>query len=210
MTDSPSMLGDRPGTIPAAPDSDYIQPNLSHGLRIWWALFWRTTLISSIAYSGPTLAFHVGLPSYWSYPFNYGAALAMMYFIVRKRFRNFHIRLVAIGDRTLVLEPTFWRVFRIWWTFTWRTLVYRIVLSFAMSVPMAFVSGAVAVIYPPLGPAFTVFAGLAVDAGVGLFTIYSSILDEEIADFCVTLAPNSASEILPNTAAASPPAGVSP
>jgi hypothetical protein len=209
MTDSPSLLGDPPGAQPAAPDSDYIQPNLGHGLRIWWALFWRTTLLSSIAYTGPTIAFHMKLPSYWSYSFNYGAALAMMYFVVRKRFRKFHIRLVAIGDHTQELEPTFWRDFRIWWTFTWRTLVYRVVLSFAMNVPMAFVSGAVAVIYPPLGPAFTVFAGLAVDAGVGLFTIYSSILDEEIADFCVTLAPNSASAILPNTTAPSPAAGIS-
>jgi hypothetical protein len=154
------------------------------------------------------MAFHLILPSYWSYSFNYGAALAMMYFIVRKRFRNFHIRLISIDDRTQMLQPTFRRIFRIWWTFTWRTLVYRIVLSFAMSVPMAFVSGAVAVIYPPLGPTFTVFAGLAVDAGVGLFTIYSSILDEEIADFCVTLAPNSSAELLPNTTTASPAAGI--
>jgi len=203
-----SLLGNRPEVQPPAPDSDYIQPNLGHGLRIWWALFWRTTLIGSIAYAGPTLAFHVALTPYWSYSFNYGAALAMMYFVVRKRFRKFHIRLTLIGDRTRVLEPTFWRIFRIWWTFTWRTLVYRIILSFAMSVPMGFVSGAVAVIYPPLGPAFTVFAGLAVDACVGLFTIYSSILDEEIGDFCVTLVPNSAAELLPDTTSASPAAGV--
>jgi hypothetical protein len=208
MTDAPSLLGGPPEAQRAAPDSDYIQPNLGHGLRIWWALFWRTTLLGSVAYAGPTLAFHVTLPSYWSYSFNYGAALAMMYFVVRKRFRKFHIRLTSKTDRTQVLEPNFWRIFRIWWTFTWRTLVYRIILSFAMNVPMAFVSGAVAVIYPPLGPAFTILAGLAVDAGVGLFTIYSSVLDEEIADFCVTLAPNRASELLPNTTAASPAAGV--
>ena len=208
MTDAPSLLGDRPGTQAVAPDSDYIQPDLSHGLRIWWALFWRTTLIDSIAYAGPALAFRVVLPSYWSYSFNYGAALAMMYFIVRKRFRNFHVRLVSIGDHTQALQPTFLRIVRIWWTFTWRTLVYRIVLSFAMSVPMGFVSGAVAVIYPPLGAAFTVFAGLVVEAGVGLFTIYSSILDEEIADFCVTLVPNSAAELLPDTTSASSAASV--
>jgi len=67
-----------------------------------------------------------------------------------------------------------------------------------MNVPMAFVSGAVAVIYPPLGAVFPMFAGLAVDACVGLFTIYSSILDEEFTDFCVTLAPNSAPELLPS------------
>jgi hypothetical protein len=198
MTDQ-SLLGDLPKTTPVVPHSDYVQPTLSHGLRIWWALFWRTTLIDAFAFTGPTLAFHLALASYWSYSFNYGAALAMMYFVVRKKFRHFHIRLVSVADRTQVLEPTFWRVLRIWWTFTWRSVVYRIILSFAMNVPMAFVTGAVAVIYPPLGPAFAIFAGLAVDAGVGLFTIYSSILDEEFGDFCVTLAPNSTPELLPTT-----------
>jgi hypothetical protein len=131
-----------------------------------------------------------------------------MYFILRKRFRTFHIRLVSKSDRTQVLPSTFRRNFRVWWTFTWRSLVYRIVLSFAMSVPMDFLSGAVSVIYPPLGVAFGVFMGLAIEAGVGLFTIYSSILDEGISDFCVTLVPNSMSEFIANTTAASPATGV--
>jgi hypothetical protein len=208
MPDLPSLMGERPVAQSVAPGSDYIQPNLSHGLRIWWALFWRTTLASSLSYGGPVLAFHLVLPSYWSYSVNYAVTLAMMYFILRKRFRTFQIRLVSKGDRTQVLQPNFGRTFRIWWTFTWRTLVYRIVLSFAMTVPMGFLSGAVAVIYPPLGVAFTLFAGLAIEAGVGLFVIYSNILDEEIADFCVTLVPNSAAALLPNTTEASPATGV--
>jgi hypothetical protein len=201
-------MGDAPRAQPVTPDSDYVQPNLSHGLRIWWALFWRTTVVDILFYNAPTLALHLALASYWGYSFNYGAALAMMHFVVRKRFRHFRVRLVSIADRTQTLEPTFLRIFRIWWTFTWRSIVYRIVLSFAMNVPLGFVSGAVAVIYPPLGPAFTVFAGLAIDAAVGLFTIYSSILDEEIADFCVTLVPNTFPELLPNSASPSPATGV--
>jgi hypothetical protein len=208
MPDLPSLMGDPPVAQSVAPGNDYIQPNLGHGLRIWWALFWRTTLASSISYGGPVLAFHLVLPSYWSYSVDYVVTLAMMYFILRKRFRAFQIRLVSKNDHTQVLQPTFRRTFRIWWTFTWRTLVYRIVLSFAMSVPMGFLSGAVAVIYPPLGPAFGFFAGLAIEAGVGLFTIYSSILDEEIADFCVTLIPNSSVELVPNPTTASPATGV--
>jgi hypothetical protein len=208
MPDLPSLMGGPPVAQSVAPERDYIQPNLGHGLRIWWALFWRTTLASSISYGGPVLAFHLVLPSYWSYSVDYVVTLAMMYFILRKRFRAFQIRLVSKNDQTQVLQPTFRRTFRIWWTFTWRTLVYRIVLSFAMSVPMGFLSGAVAVIYPPLGPAFGFFAGLAIEAGVGLFTIYSSILDEEIADFCVTLVPNSSAELVPNPARASPVTGV--
>jgi hypothetical protein len=207
MPNLPSMMGDRPAVQSVAPESDYIQPNLSHGLRIWWALFWRTTLASSISYGGPVLAFHLVLPSYWSYSVNYAVTLAMMYFILRKRFRAFQIRLVSRGDRTHVLQPTFRRTFRIWWTFTWRTLVYRIVLSFAMSVPMSFLSGAVAVIYPPLGPAFGIFVGLVIEAGVGLFTIYSSILDEEISDFCVTLVANRSAMPIPTTTTVSPATG---
>ena len=132
----------------------------------------------------------------------------MMYFILRKRFRGFQIRLVSKSDRSRLLEPTVWRTFQIWWTFTWRTRIDRIVLSFVMSVPMGFLTGAVAVIYPPLGPAFSIFMGLAIEAGVGLFTIYSSILDEEISDFCVTLAPNMKVELAPNAPITSPSPGV--
>jgi hypothetical protein len=194
-----SLLGDLPKAQSVAPHDDYIQPNLSYGLRIWWALYWRTILINIFVYTGPTLTFHLALAPYWSYSFNYGAALAMMYFVIRKRFRKFHIRLVSVADRSQVLEPTFWRIFRIWWTFAWRSVVYRIILSFALNVPLAFVSGAVQVIYPPLGIAFAIFAQLAIDAGVGLFTVYSNILDEELADFCVTLAPNITPELLPGT-----------
>jgi hypothetical protein len=204
MPDVPSLMGDRPEAHVVAPEGDYVQPTLSDGLRIWWALFWRTTLASSISLGGPTLAFHLVLPSYSSYSVNYAVTLAMMYFILRKRFRRFRIRLVSKSDRTQELQPTFRRTFRIWWTFTWRTLVYRIVLSFVMGVPIGFLSGAVAVIYPPLGPAFSFLVGLAIEAGVGLFTIYSSILDEEISDFCVTLTPIRGTELVPSAATASP------
>ncbi len=198
MPAPPSLMGDRPVAQPVASENGYIQPTLSHGLRIWWALFWRTTLASSISFGGPVLAFHLVLPPYWSFSVDYAVTLAMMYFILRKRFRGFQIRLLSKFDRTQVLQPNFRRTVRIWWTFTWRTLVYRIVLSFAMSVPLGFLSGAVAVIYPPLGPAFGFLVGLAIEAGVGLFTIYSSILDEEIGDFCVTLAANTIAEFVPN------------
>jgi hypothetical protein len=201
-------MGDRPVAQSTTTQSGYIQPDLSHGLRIWWALFWRSTLASSISYGGPVAAFHLVLPTYWSYSVNYAVTLAMLYFILRKRFRGFQIRLVSRTDRTQTLPPNLRRTFRIWWTFTWRTLVYRIVLSFVTSVPVGFLSGAVAVIYPPLGPAFGVFMGLAIEAGVGLFTIYSSILDEEISDFCVTLAPTGSAELVPNPAVKSPASGL--
>src|SRR6266851_5537351 len=121
MPDLPSLMGDRPVAQSVAPGSDYIQPNLSHGLRIWWALFWRTTLASSISVVGSILAFPLVVSTYFSYSVEYAVTLAMMYFILRKRFREFQIRLVSRSDRTNVLQATFRRTFRIWWTFTWRT-----------------------------------------------------------------------------------------
>ena len=209
MSDLPSLSGDRPVAQTRVRDDEYIQPNLGHGLRIWWAIYWRTTVLNSISYIGPSIAFHLIVPSYWSYSFNYLAALVMMYFIfARKRFRNFRIRFVSRDDRARVLEPSFRRVLRVWWTFTWRSVVYRIVLSFAMSVPMAFVSGAVTLIYAPLGQAFAILVGLAVDAAVGLFVIYSNIQDEEFSDFCVTLSPNDPPVPSPDSPIASPAPGI--
>ena len=170
--------------------SDYIQPSLSHGLRIWWALYWRSTLVTALSLGGSMAAFRVVLPSYWSYSADYLIILAVMWFILIKRFRTFRIRLVSKADRTHELPVTYRRTFRIWWTFTWRTIVYRLVLGFVSGIPIGFLRGAVEVIYPPLGPAFGMVVGLVIEGAVGLFTIYSSILDEDIADFCVMLAPN--------------------
>lgn len=208
MPDFPSLAGDRPEPQSGAPKDNYIQPNLGHGLRIWWALFWRTTLASVITYGGPLAAFHRIPPPYTTYAVNYAVTLAMMYFILRKRYRRFHIRLVSRTDRSQTLPLTFPRSARIWWTFTWRTLVYRIALSFAMSVPAGFLTGTVAVIYPPLAGVFAILVQLVIEAGVGLFVIYSNILDEEMSDFCVTLAPNDPILALPDAATPSPAAGI--
>ncbi|HEV7967578.1 MAG TPA: hypothetical protein VGP19_08410 [Candidatus Acidoferrales bacterium] len=54
---------------------------------------------------------------------------------------------------------------------------------------------------------YGVFMGLAIEPGVGLFTIYSRILDEETSDFCVTLVPNSTAAALPKTTETSPATG---
>lgn len=78
MPDFPSLAGDRPESRSGEPKDNYVQPNLGHGLRIWWALFWRTTLASSISYGGPVAAFHLVLPVYFSYTVDYLVILAMM------------------------------------------------------------------------------------------------------------------------------------
>jgi hypothetical protein len=204
MASSPSMFGDGPAAQADLAPNDYIQPNLGHGLRIWWAFFWRNTLVAL------GLSFQLGVAVQWlagrgvvsdrmrplflqfgAYALNYVPAIFVMYFIVRKRFRGFRIRLTTIGggDSPRTLQPTPKRVFRIWWTYTWRTAVYTVVLSVAMNVPMGFLIGAATVISPTFGRVFTVFQSLVVAGAIGLFVIYSNILDEEIADFCVGLVP---------------------
>lgn len=47
---SPPSMFDAPRPVVAAdvPNASYIQPNLGHGLRIWWAFYWPTTLIATI------------------------------------------------------------------------------------------------------------------------------------------------------------------
>jgi hypothetical protein len=211
------MLGDGPVAQADLATDDYIQPTLGHGLRIWWAFYWRNTLVALV------LALQMGAAVQWlgnkgmvsdwmrpwvlqfgNYALNYIPAIFVMYYIVRKRFRSFRIRLTSIGgDSVQVLQPTPKRIFRIWWTFTWRTAVYTVALTVAMTVPMGFVMGAATAISPAIGKAFDILQSLVVAGAIGLFVIYSNILDEEIADFCVGLVPTA-------PPAAVPTAGIAP
>jgi hypothetical protein len=61
-----------------------------------------------------------------------------------------------------------------WWTYTWRGIVYLVVLLVATNVPLGFVTGAITVISPALGQAFSQLMGLVIAAAVGLFVIYSN------------------------------------
>jgi putative Mn2+ efflux pump MntP len=45
-------------------------------------------------------------------------------------------------------------------------------------------------IFPAFAKVFSTIVGFVIGAVIGLFVIYSNILDEEIGDFCVTLQPN--------------------
>lgn len=205
MPEVPSMFSDRPAVPAALPDSDYIQPNLGHGLRIWWAFFWRDTLISVVlsAIAGIEIQIvymrgfvsaetHNLIIKYVGYVITYIVAIIVMHSVVRKRFQHFRISLTSIqsDDRTVVLPPTFPRTFRIWWTYTWRTVVYSVVLLLVANVPISFISGAVAVVYPPLANIFAQLVQFAIGAAVGLYVIYANILDEEIGGFRVGLVLN--------------------
>lgn len=201
------MFGDGPAVPADSSANYYIQPTLAHGLRIWWAFFWRDSAVAFV------LGLQLGNAVQWLvahgivpepmrplalqlglYGITYIPAIFVMYYVVRKQFRGFRIRLTSIpdGQPLEMLEPTPRRIVRIWWTYTWRTTVYTFALTIAMWVPMGFVMGAATVISPAFGKLFGIFQTLIVSGAVGLFVIYSNILDEEIADFSVGLVPSAA------------------
>jgi hypothetical protein len=202
MSSQPSFSGSVPVSSPTAAAGSYIQPNLGHGLRIWWAFFWRNTAISFAA--GAALGFavaflaqlnHVRLDPrvlvFGAYVLEYIVAIFVIHFIVQKKFRRFRIILTPSGamDSTQILPPVFARTFRIWWTFAWRSILYRVALGVAMWVPLSVVGGTFTAISPVAGRLFAWIMGVATAGAVGLFTIYSNILDEDIAGIRVSLAP---------------------
>jgi hypothetical protein len=193
----------------AAPEtSGYIQPNFNHGLRIWWAFFWPTALIGTVLLIIVNAwIVYVYQHSYMSgtwlryarsaapYLITYTVAFFVMYYILRKNFRHFRIGLLSNfgseGAQTLV--PTFARTARVWFSYSWRTFLIRMVVGAVAAIPIGFVVGVFAGI-PSLGHLMSLLVNVAVDAAAGLFVIYNNILDEDIGDFRVALLPRKASE----------------
>jgi hypothetical protein len=204
--------GESPAIDSAQVTGDYVQPTLGHGLRIWWAFYWRNQLIAII------LGLQLSAAIQWlvirglvpivsrmlliqagSILLNYIPASVVLYFVFKKNFRSFRIQLTPRGSveasEELPLTPM--RAFRIWWTYTWRGVVYLVVLLVATNVPLGFVTGAMTVVSPALGQAFSQFMGIVIAGAVGLFVIYSNLLDEDIGDFHVGLV--SRSSVAPTT-----------
>jgi hypothetical protein len=124
--------------------------------------------------------------------FEYASAFFVMRYVVGKKFQRFRIKLIPVnsGEDAEALPPTMKRTLPIWWTFAWRTFVYALVFNFVANIPVAFLTGAVSIIYPPAAPIFAQVIRLAIGGAVALFVIYSNILDEDFRSFRVVLAPN--------------------
>ena len=198
----------------SAPADNYIQPNLNYGLRIWWAFYWRTVLsafvfafaftfiVGSLAGAGVVAP----VSKYGGYIFYYLTAFVVMSFILRKNFRHFRIGLLSNhgGEGAQLLAPNLRRTARVWWTFTWRAVVYRIVATIVATIPLTWFMGMLQAIFPDqvAGVIHSVIVQLGLDAAVGMFVIYSSILDEDISDFRVALLPRAESTSPVSTAAA--------
>jgi len=121
---------------------------------------------------------------------NYLVALFVMEYILRKKFRHFRIGLLTNGggEGAQELVPSFARTIRVWWTYSWRTLVYRSIIMVAATLPLSVFLGVftrIPIIQALIQPLVTV----AIDAAAGLFVIYSNILDEDFGDFRVCLLP---------------------
>jgi hypothetical protein len=198
------MFGDAPPPVELPSSlSSYIQPNFGHGLRIWWAFFWPTTLIATVL----TVAINFGLKVIYEhssipgiliryvlkvspYLLTYAVALFVMEYVLRKNFRHFRIGLLSNlgGDGAQVLTPTFGRTLRVWWTYSWRTFVYRLIIMVAATIPLSVVLGVFTRI-PLLQVFIQILVPTLVDGAAGLFVIYSNILDEDFGDFRVCLLP---------------------
>jgi hypothetical protein len=207
MSGPPSMFDSPHVATAGAPAGDYIQPGFGHALRIWWALFWRTTLVATILqyglsellgvlYENNVIGASTVAPAtrYGNIALNYGVALFAMYYVLHKSFRGFRIALCENWStpEARILEPTMGRSTRIWWTYTWRSLVYTLILYVAGTIPLSAVVGLFS-FNQVAGAIFTLLVMLGVSAVASLFAIYSNILDEDFSNFHVSVVPRTVS-----------------
>src|ERR1700683_4869508 len=216
----PPSIFDAPHAASAAPSSlsNYIQPNLGHGLRIWWAFFWPTTVISVVLtiavnswlkalYESSNVSGSLLRPilKYDPYILTYAVAFFAMYYILRKNFRHFRIGLLSRrgGEGSEILETTLRRTARVWWTYSWRSFLYGLIATFVTAVPSAVLVGLFAW-NRGLQSLVAVLVSTVLGGAVGLFVIYSNILDEDFGDFRVCLLPRPEPNAVPGTPSANP------
>ena len=204
------------------PADDYVQPNFGHALRIWWALFWRTSVVAGVLSYGLGLLMRnfyaagdlsasatVLIAKYGGYALNYAVAFFVMYYVLHKAFRHFRIALFENWGtpQARTLEPTLPRSARIWWTYTWRTIVYTVIAYIAAMVALNAAIGLLS-LGPVSGALVSFAAGIALGGAAALFAIYSNILDEDFGNFRVAIVPRTFS--VPGAEIAAPPATPGP
>ncbi len=198
------MFESSPPFIPApAALSNYIQPSFGHGLRIWWAFFWPTYLIAIIVTIAVNFTVKLGyenshIPAsvagpilkYDNFVLPYIIGLFVMDYILGKKFRHFRVALLTNhgGADAQQLDSTLPRALRVWWTYSWRTFLYRMIATFAATIPIGVMIGLFDRV-PSLQAAVRFLFAIALDAAAGLFVIYSNIIDEDFGDFRVCLLP---------------------
>lgn len=183
---------------------NYIQPTLEHGLRIWWAYYWPVSLISFFIIVGVSVLLRKAWESdalstevvRWAdrilpYAVVFVVSIVGIRRILGKKFLAFSIALLPRGA-VVVGQPlplSFERTLRVWWEFIWRTVVYSVVFRIAGSIALSLTMGIIASMGGLMGAAAPLVMQVLIDGAVGLFVIYSGILDEEFGDFRVSLVP---------------------
>jgi hypothetical protein len=209
----PSSMFDAPPPVASAVNAcDFIPPDLGHGLRIWWAFYWRTALTSMLLpygvnrelrfFFGP--AARIRMTPLYAQILYYLIAFVVIGYILRKNFQHFRVSLLSNrgGEGAKILAPTFPRTFRVWWVFSWRAVTYRVIAGFVVAFPLRWIVGFLAHFLSPRQTiALNWVVAIILDAVVGAFVIYSSILDEDISDFRVALLPRTVPNSSPSTAA---------
>lgn len=219
MLSSPSMFN-APSTVrESKPDAVYIQPTLNHALRIWWAYYWPTSLAAGmiifcgafwlrLLYERVAISAHTLRISLIVLPYAATAAIGVLIFryILGKRFRHFRIALLpaAGGSEATPLRPVWRRTIRVWWTFTWRSVIYGIVLGLLVGLSLGVVMAMLREMGGILAAFVPIIQGLIIGGAVGLFVIYSNILDEKFGDFKVVLLPREVARQTPMAANAPP------
>jgi hypothetical protein len=193
--------------VPAAADasgteSPYVQPTFNYAFRIWWAFFWPLNLTLTILIVGWSFVLlkmysAVSIDSALTVKalmlggqciFAYGLAFAVMYYILDKHFRHFHVALVDVADfnRPRIVPRTFRRVLPVWFEYSWRGIAYFIVVRVAVALPLGVLLG-LFTRQPILAKILSVLCDTAINAAVGLFIFYNNILDEQFGDARVCL-----------------------
>lgn len=203
MANSPSLLNSVERENVSLLDDSYIQPTLNHGLRIWWAFYWPTTLGATFLglllgkflrqiYENSLISAKLIRYSAQAGGFilTYAVAFFVMYYILGKKFRGFRLALTsgAYGSSAKAVPRTYGRALRVWWIYVWRTLVYYALAYAFVIIPAGIFEGLFRP-DPVFSTLFGAFLGFGVSAALGLFVIYSNILDEDIGDFHVSLLP---------------------
>lgn len=123
----------------------------------------------------------------------------MIRYVLAKQFRHFRIALLPKNSATTVgpLPRTFRRTIRVWWAYCWRAVVYSLIVSVVIMLPMGVLWG----LLSEAGGAVEALGHLLVQTliagAVGMYIFYSNILGEEFGDFRVCLIPREASSIAP-------------
>jgi hypothetical protein len=222
MFSKPGMFDEASSSRIPMPLGDYIQPTLNYGFRVWWAYYWPTSLISVVLIVTIGVALRMAWQNFlvsahfvrWAnlilpYAVVYSVSLGMIYYVLAKGFRHFRVALLprGVSSANQPLPRTFSRTSRVWWAFSWRAVVFSVIFRFAGGIAIGFVVAALSMMGPVMTALVPIAAQVIIDAAVGLFVMYSAILDEEFGDFRVALLPRK--DITP-VAAAAPTSSAAP